>query len=281
MKTSQKGVAEIAGHEGIVLSPYRDSAGTWTFGVGHTSAAGPPDPAALERGARRPLAAALEIFRDDLRRYEERVSRAVTVPLEQHEFDALVSFDFNTGGIFRAKLVKHLNAGDREAAAAGFDGWHRPPEIVPRRDAEKRLFRDGVYAHGGMATIYGADAAGRVDWASATRVDALEALAEPSHPRQPDDPGPGPARPPARPAPTSGAPDVGHSEREVGNTRLPGNLGIAGGAGAAFAGALAFGGKLALWLAAAAILAGIGVLLWRNRASLARAFGRTAGRAAR
>ncbi len=55
MQTSPKGVAEIAGHEGIVLSPYLDSVGTWTFGVGHTRAAGPPNPAVMEKGARQPL----------------------------------------------------------------------------------------------------------------------------------------------------------------------------------------------------------------------------------
>ena len=146
MQTSPKGVAEIAGHEGIVLSPYRDSVGVWTFGVGHTASAGAPDPASMAKGVRQPLGTALDVFRRDLAHYEERVARAVTVPLAQHEFDALVSFDFNTGGIFRAKLTKLLNAGDRAAAAEAFDGWHRPPEIVPRREKEKRLFRDGIYA---------------------------------------------------------------------------------------------------------------------------------------
>ena len=46
---SRRGVLEIAGHEGIVLGPYRDSAGVWTYGVGHTAGAGAPDPSAMPR----------------------------------------------------------------------------------------------------------------------------------------------------------------------------------------------------------------------------------------
>ena len=40
MTVSRRGVLEIAEHEGIVLGPYRDSAGVWTYGVGHTAGAG-------------------------------------------------------------------------------------------------------------------------------------------------------------------------------------------------------------------------------------------------
>ena len=33
-----------AEHEGIVPAPYRDSTGLWTYGIGHTAAAGAPGP---------------------------------------------------------------------------------------------------------------------------------------------------------------------------------------------------------------------------------------------
>ena len=58
-----------------------------------------------------------------LERYEAAVLRAVKVPLEPHEFDALVSFHYNTGGIAKAALTRHLNAGDRAAAATAFMAW--------------------------------------------------------------------------------------------------------------------------------------------------------------
>ncbi|TDR87059.1 lysozyme, partial [Enterovirga rhinocerotis] len=45
MNVSARGLAEIVSHEGIVTRRYKDSVGVWTIGVGHTKAAGAPDPA--------------------------------------------------------------------------------------------------------------------------------------------------------------------------------------------------------------------------------------------
>ena len=143
MKVSTAGMLAIVEHEAAVLTPYKDSMGVWTVGVGHTRSAGPPDPMSI----RDPLTleAVLDLFVNDLAKYEARVNDAVKVPLHQHQFDALVSFDFNTGGIFRARLTQHLNAGDLDRAAAAFMGWRKPPEIIGRRTKEMELFRTGVY----------------------------------------------------------------------------------------------------------------------------------------
>src|SRR5690606_34095916 len=102
---------------GVVPGPYLDVKDVWTFGIGHTAAAGPPDPARMERGMPTDLDAgireAFRVFRADLATYEAEVLRAVKVPLAPHEFDALVSFHYNTGGISKAALTRHLNAGNR------------------------------------------------------------------------------------------------------------------------------------------------------------------------
>lgn len=160
MKMSRAGLMELIGHEAIVLSRYRDSVGVWTIGVGHTRAAGPPDPQAF-RGEMS-LADAIDLFRRDIRPYEDAVQRAVGVPLAQNEFDALVSFHFNTGAIARAALTRALNAGDRTKAAAAFLNWRRPPEIMARRRKEQRLFAKGTYANDGKSRLLRADAAGRL-----------------------------------------------------------------------------------------------------------------------
>jgi lysozyme len=95
MRTSDRGQLALIRHEGIVPGPYLDVKGVWTFGIGHTAAAGPPDPALMPRGMPADLDAgireAFRVFRADLARYEAEVLRAVKVPLEPHEFDALVS----------------------------------------------------------------------------------------------------------------------------------------------------------------------------------------------
>ena len=180
---TDRGLSALARHEGLVPAPYLDSVHTWTFGIGHTAAAGEPEPEAMPRGMPGDLEAgireAFHVFRVDIARYEAEVREAVTVPLAAHEFDALVSFHYNTGGIARAALTRALNAGDRARAADAFMGWRKPAAIIPRRKAEQRLFRDGVYP-GGPVPVWAVDHAGRVDFArpirSLTERDALALL---------------------------------------------------------------------------------------------------------
>lgn len=165
MNLSDKGLLEIAEHEGIVPAPYNDSVGVWTYGIGHTAKAGGIDPADLPRGMPANLDAAIDeaikTFRQDVRGYEKRVQTAVKVPLEQHQFDALVSFDFNTGGILRANLTRQINAGDM--SGTGFMGWLKPPEIRKRRTAEMNLFKTGDYdANGSTIPIWRVDENGKL-----------------------------------------------------------------------------------------------------------------------
>jgi GH24 family phage-related lysozyme (muramidase) len=147
MKTSYAGRAFIAREEGIVLVAYRDTAGVWTIGVGHTTQAGPPTVAA---GLRLTLAECLDLFARDLAKYEAEVGRNVKVPLTQAQFDALVSWHFNTGAVARASLIKKLNAGDYSGAADGLLAWSRAGGRVleglrQRRIREQRLFLYGDY----------------------------------------------------------------------------------------------------------------------------------------
>ncbi|GAD55502.1 lysozyme [Limimaricola cinnabarinus] len=152
MKISDRGLLEICEHEGIVPAPYYDSVGVLTYGIGHTKNAGGIDPADLPRGMPADLDAAIdhaiEVFRADIASYEARVNEAIKVPLAQHQFDALGSFDLNTGGIYRAILTRQINASDPKASEHFF-GWLRPPEIRKRRTAEKRLYETGDYDHNG------------------------------------------------------------------------------------------------------------------------------------
>ena len=131
-----------------------------------------PDPATMPRGMPADLDAgirqAFRVFRADLARYEAAVLRAVKVPLTPHEFDALVSFHYNTGGIAKAALTRHLNAGNRVAAADAFLNWRRPASIIPRREAERDLFRHGRYP-GGTIPVWSVDRTGRVDFSRPIR----------------------------------------------------------------------------------------------------------------
>jgi lysozyme len=180
MRTSDAGIYALALHEGIVPAPYKDSVGVWTYGIGHTAGAGAPDPAKMTRGMPKDLDAALravfDTFRHDLPKYEAGVNRAVKVPITQAQFDALVSFHYNTGAIGKASLVKRLNAGDVDGAAAGFMAWKKPPEIIGRRKDEQTLFAKGVYPSG-QVTIWQVDGNGRVIWKPLKRLNKPQVLA--------------------------------------------------------------------------------------------------------
>ncbi|WP_210246271.1 lysozyme [Aureimonas fodinaquatilis] len=187
---SNRGLAELAGHEGIVTSRYKDSVGVWTVGVGHTKPAGPPDPAKDTRTYE--VQELIELFRKDVAKYESDVLRAVKVHLTQTQFDALVSFHYNTGGIANAQLTKSLNAKNFKLAGEQFMGWSKPAEIIPRRQKEQKLFQSGVYSNNGMANVYPASSSGAVQWGKGTRIDVLKMLetnASTSPPSNPDNSG--------------------------------------------------------------------------------------------
>ena len=173
MKLSDKGRMALISHEGIVQSRYKDSVGVWTIGVGHTTAAGGINPANFTGTIT--LKEVFDLFGHDVANYEAAVNRAVKVPVKQHQFDALVSFHYNTGAIGKATLVKKLNAGDVAGATKGFDAWVKPKEITERRMAEKALFHSGVYP-APFATVYPATPQGKVLWGSGKRIDLAKAL---------------------------------------------------------------------------------------------------------
>lgn len=209
MRMSQQGLMALIGHEGIVLSRYRDSVGVWTIGVGHTAAAGHPDPARVQ--GEMTVSEVIGLLRHDVAKYEAAVAKAVTVPLKQHEFDALVSFHYNTGAIAKASFVKLLNAGDRAGAMKRIMDWRKPPEIIPRRTAERDLFRTGKYP-APYATIYPATPSGAVQWGKGRRVylpDLLSASPATAKPVPAPSPQPKPGAAPE--APQDGKKDTGAS----------------------------------------------------------------------
>lgn len=142
MKTSPKGIALIKSAEGLRLKAYPDP-GTgglpWTIGYGSTL------------GVTRTMVITAEqaeqMLAVDLARFERAVERLVEVPINQGQFDALVSFAYNVGeGNFaKSTLLRKLNAGDNQGAAEQFGRWVNAAGkvlqgLVKRRAAERALF---------------------------------------------------------------------------------------------------------------------------------------------
>jgi GH24 family phage-related lysozyme (muramidase) len=149
---SQQGLDFLVAQEGFIPYAYNDSQGHATFGVGHLLHHGPVTAAdRVKWGTKakpKPRALVLRLLREDLaKRFEPAVRETVKRPLKAHQFDALVSMAFNIGaGGFRGStVVKRLNAGDFHGAADAMMMWRKPPEIIPRRRRELRLFLDGIY----------------------------------------------------------------------------------------------------------------------------------------
>ncbi len=85
----------------------------------------------------------------DLARYASDVAAALgDAPTTQAQFDALVSFHYNTGAIGRATLTVRHRAGDHEAATAEFARWNRAGGQVLRGLAMRRAAEAALYASG-------------------------------------------------------------------------------------------------------------------------------------
>jgi len=85
-------------------------------------------------------------FERDLARYSDAVSRAIgNAATTQGQFDAMVSFHYNTGAIARATLTKKHVAGDFVGAAAEFARWNRAGGRVLRGLTRRRLEEADLY----------------------------------------------------------------------------------------------------------------------------------------
>lgn len=147
MKVSLPGIASILSYEEIILSTYDDGYGILTIGAGHTAMAGTPKP---ENGMKISLDEAFDIFRRDLENYAEEVRSEIDVPLSQNQFDALVSWHFNTGKIGDSTLTKKLNIGDYNSVPEEMDRWkfaqgQLSNGLVNRRKHEAAMFASGEY----------------------------------------------------------------------------------------------------------------------------------------
>lgn len=148
MRTSANGRKFIESWEGLFLHTYNDGVGVATIGYGHTTAAGPP---AVHYGMTITEAQADEILAADLASVEADVNRLVKVPLNQNQFDTLVSFHFNTGALARSNVLKSINSNRFNEVPHDLSLWvhgggHIMLGLVRRRTAEAKLFTTPVAA---------------------------------------------------------------------------------------------------------------------------------------
>ena len=144
LRTSRSGLELIKSFEGFRSRAAELPNGQFVIGYGHT------------RSARAGLTvnradAELILRHHDLAPIERDVADAVLAPLDQNEFDALVSLTFSigTGAFLASDVLARLNEGKRLAAAEAFSPWRKAridgklcvvDALVRRRAAEKAMF---------------------------------------------------------------------------------------------------------------------------------------------
>ena len=139
MEISQEGLSLIKKFEGCELESYKCAAGVWTIGYGSTNG--------VEEGMEISQERADMLLLEDVEVFEEAVNKLVEVPLEQNQFDALVSWTFNLGStnLQNSTLLKVLNNEDYEGVPSQIKRWNKAggevlQGLVRRREAEALLF---------------------------------------------------------------------------------------------------------------------------------------------
>ncbi len=143
MRLSSYGLALLKELEGCVLQAYKDEAGVWTIGYGHTGKE-------VIKGLRVTSQQAEDLLIKDLSVFERGVENAIAKPLTQDQFDALTLFAFNVGlgALLGSTLRKKIIAGSKDAAdeflkwnKITVDGKKMESRVLTlRRQKERDLF---------------------------------------------------------------------------------------------------------------------------------------------
>ena len=153
MKLSDQGLDLIKEFEGYLTKQsdgsckaYQCQAGVWTCGWGCTEGVGP--------NTHWTAAEATAALAREMGKHEAAVVKALTVPVSQSQFDALVSFCYNCGPGALKSLVKPLNAGDARGTAAKFAEFNKFTDPV---DRVKKVSRGLVRRRAREADVFAAE----------------------------------------------------------------------------------------------------------------------------
>lgn len=143
MNISNKGIELIKQNEGCELEAYKCPVGVWTIGYGHTKGVKEGDEITPDQ--------AESLLKSDLRKYEYAVIKQ-ELPINQNQFDALVSFCYNVGpgNFYKSTLLKKakIDVNDPEIKDE-FMKWTKGrvkgvltelPGLVVRRNQESDLY---------------------------------------------------------------------------------------------------------------------------------------------
>ena len=133
MNVSTNGIELIKQFEGCSLKAYKCPAGIWTIGYGHTNG--------VKEGQKITQTQANTYLMDDLKTHERYVNN-LQLPLNQNQFDALVSFCYNCGPGNLRTLIKNRTLPQIADAFLLYNkgGGVVLNGLIKRRNAERELF---------------------------------------------------------------------------------------------------------------------------------------------
>lgn len=144
-KAINKALDLIAQQEGFSSVAYNDPPGSSTYSIGYGHQITPGD--GLSTSSKITEAQAYELLSDDVQSRVDCVLGSLTVDVTVNQLAALISFAYNIGcsAFHSSTLVKLLNSGDTEGAAAEFSKWvysggQVSESLVSRRETEQNLF---------------------------------------------------------------------------------------------------------------------------------------------
>jgi lysozyme len=132
----------IEKYEGMRTRAYQDSQGNWTIGVGHL----------IRTEERYMLHRELsegevrDLLYRDLEKCSTALKTAIRVPITPQQRDAMQSLCHNIGpdNMAKSDVIKHLNKGKLQQAANAFMNWSNPPDLIKRRQYERKLFLSSI-----------------------------------------------------------------------------------------------------------------------------------------
>ena len=144
MKTSQGMKELISQFEGLRLKAYKCPAGIPTIGIGSTTFNGKKVTMDMVITKEQ----AYEQLERDLASFEKSVTNLVKKPINQDQFDALVSLCYNigAGNLGRSSVIKKVNANPSDPTIrASFAAWNKGggkvlAGLVKRREAEANWY---------------------------------------------------------------------------------------------------------------------------------------------
>ena len=143
LTTGEAGLNLIKSFESLKLEAYYDPVGIVTIGYGTIRIGGEK----IAPGTVITEDTAIGLLLEELTHFEQIVNQVVLVELNQNQFDALISWVYNLGegNLKSSTLLRKLNSGDFEGAAAEFPKWNRAggqvlAGLTRRRLAEQALF---------------------------------------------------------------------------------------------------------------------------------------------